>query len=109
MVSKSPRVNTPGLQDREESDGEREPLRAAPPEVRSTAVRWMCSWNSHDVRYTVSHESFTAMLAKGFKKKNIHMACHSFPIVPSSFISEHDFSRSEAVLEVVNLNSLALD
>lgn len=109
MVSKSPRVNTPGLQDREESDGEREPLRAAPPEVRSTAVQWMCSWNSHDVRYTVSHESFTAMLAKGFKKKNIHMACHSFPLVPSSFISEHDSSRSEAVLEVVNLNSLALD
>ena len=39
----------------------------------------------------------------------MHMACHSFPIVPSSFISERDVSRSEAVLEVVNLNSLALD
>lgn len=46
---------------------------------------------------------------KKTKKKNIHTACHPLPVVSSSFISEHDFSIREALLEVVNLNPLALD
>lgn len=36
------------------------------------------------------------------------MACHSFPIVLSSFISECDFSRSETVLDVVKFKQFGI-
>lgn len=51
VVSKSQRVDSLGFQGREKSDIKS--LRAAPPEKGSTAVWLMCSWDSHDVQYTV--------------------------------------------------------